>query len=257
MISLDERERVEKKRSAHDAAVARESLAMSDQTVARYLSPPENTTHPLDYTFHLLGDVKGKRILDYGCGDGLNTVMLSRRGAKVIGVDLSPELLALATKRVAANRCDDAILLLGSAHSLPLRDESVDIVFGIGILHHLDLEFASCEVQRVLKKGGRGIFKEPVRNSKLIARLSGLLPMRADASSFERPLTDQEIKDFAAPCKYRGRTFHLILSRLATRFPLLRSSVLTPCEKIDDLLLRLFPSLTHYGSIRVFEIAKC
>jgi SAM-dependent methyltransferase len=257
MISVEERERAEKGRSAHDAAPASESLSISEQTVARYLAPPEETTHPLEYTYHLLGDVKGKTILDFGCGDGLNTVMLSRRGAKVIGVDLSPELLALAKQRVAANHCLEATLVLGSAHALPLRDESVDVVFGIGILHHLDLEFASREVQRVLKKGGRGIFKEPVRNSKLMARMTRLLPMRADVSLFEGPLTDQQIRDFAASCRYRGRTFHLILSRLATRIPLLRSSLLTPCEKLDDLLLRLFPSLTHYGSIRVFEIAKC
>ena len=256
MISVEDRERAEKGRSAHDAAPPGGSLSMSDETVARYLAPPEDTTHPLEYTFHLLGDVQGKTILDYGCGDGLNTVMLSRRGAKVIGVDLSPELLALAKQRVAVNQCLEATLMLGSAHALPLRDESVDIVFGIGILHHLDLEVASREVQRVLKKGGRGIFKEPVRNSKLLARVSRLLPTRADVSRFEGPLTDQQIRDFAASWRYQGRTFHLILSRLATRVPLLRSSLLTPCEKLDDLLLRLFPSLTHYGSIRVFEIAK-
>ncbi len=256
MISVEERERAEKGRSAHDAKPASESFSISEQIVARYLAPPEETTHPLEYTYHLLGDVRGKTILDFGCGDGLNTVMLSRRGAKVIGVDLSPELLALAKQRVAANQCPEATLVLGSAHTLPLRDESVDIVFGIGILHHLDLEVASREVQRVLKSGGRGIFKEPVRNSKLLARVSRLFPTRADVSRFEGPLTDQQIRDFAASCRYRGRTFHLILSRLATRFPPLRSSLLTPCEKLDDLLLRLFPSLAHYGTIRVFEIAK-
>ena len=257
MLSIEERERAERGRSAHDAAPASGSLFMSDETVARYLSPPENTTHPLEYTYHLLGDVKGKTILDYGCGDGSNTVMLSRRGAKVIGVDLSPELLRLAKQRVAANRCNEAMLVLGSAHALPLRDESVDIVFGIGILHHLDLETASREVLRVLNRGGRGIFKEPVRNSKIMARMSRLLPTRADVSQFEGPLTDQQIRNFTASCKYRGRTFHLLLSRLTTRFPVMRSSLLTPCEKIDDLLLRLFPSLTYYGSVRVFEIAKC
>ena len=256
MNSLDERERAEKARSALDAAPAKESLLMSEQTVERYLAPPEDTTHPLEYSYHLLGDVKGKTILDYGCGDGMNTVMLSHRGARVIGVDVSAELLALAKRRVAANRCHEAMLVMGSAHALPLRDESVDIVFGMGILHHLDLDFASREVQRVLKKGGRGIFKEPVRNSKLLARMSNLLPTRADVSSFEQPLTDRDIRHFASSFQYRGRTFHLILSRLATRIPVLRSSLLTPSEKVDALLLRLFPSLNHYGAVRVFEIAK-
>ena len=41
------------------------------------------------------------------------------------------------------------------SHELPLEDESVDVVFGMAILHHLDLQLASDEVFRVLKKGGR------------------------------------------------------------------------------------------------------
>ena len=229
---------------------------MAETTIRRYLAPPENTTHPLEYSFYLLGDVRGKTILEYGCGDGMNTVVLSRRGARVIGLDLSPELLRLAKERSIVNQCEATAFVLGSAHALPLPDESVDLVFGIAILHHLDLETAASEVQRVLKRGGRAIFQEPLRNSKLMARMSRLLPMRADVSRFEKPLTDQEIRDFAASCPYRGRTFHLILARLATRITLLRSSLLTPCEKLDDLLLRRFPSLTHYGSIRVFEIVK-
>ncbi len=256
MISTHERERAEKSRSAFAASQTNRKLKMSETTISRYLAPPENTTQPLEYAFHLLGDVRGKTILEYGCGDGMNTVVLSRRGARVIALDLSPDLLALANERLRVNQCHGSVLVLGSAHELPLHDESVDIVFGIAILHHLDLALAAGEVHRVLKKGGRGIFEEPVRNSKLLARMSRLLPTRADVSRFERPLTDQQIRDFTASCRYRGRTFHLILSRLATRIPRFRKSLLTRFEKLDDMLLRLFPSLAHYGSIRVFEIAK-
>ena len=60
MISVEDRERAEKGRSAQDAAPPGGSLSMPEETVARYLSPPEDTTHPLEYTFHLLGDVQGK-----------------------------------------------------------------------------------------------------------------------------------------------------------------------------------------------------
>ena len=229
---------------------------MSETTISRYLAPPGNTTHPLEYAFHLLGDIRGKTILEYGCGDGMNTVVLSRRGARVIGLDLSPELLALAKERLRVNECHESAFVLGSAHELPLEDESVDIVFGIAILHHLDLEMAAREVHRVLKKGGRAIFQEPLRNSKVVAQVRGLFPKRADVSPFERPLTDKELKEFAAPCRYQARTFQLMLSRLATLIPFFRSPISKTCEHVDATLLRRFPSLSYYGSIKVFEMVK-
>lgn len=49
-----------------------------------------------------LGDVSGKRILDLGCGDGTSTFELARRGAQAIGVDVSPDLIAMAEKRRSA-----------------------------------------------------------------------------------------------------------------------------------------------------------
>ena len=148
------------------------------------------------------------------------------------------------------------MLVLGSAHSLPLPDASVDVIFGISILHHLDLEIASREVHRVLKEGGRAIFLEPVRNSRLLTQMRQLLPKRSDASPFERPMTDEEIRDFATSSEYHSRTFHLILSRLATNLNILRAPTMSICQYVDATLLRVFPSLTYYASINVFQIYK-
>lgn len=256
MISLDERELVEKARSALEASQTTAPLLTSAQTIARYQAPPETTVFPLEYAYHLLGDVRGKTILEYGCGDGLNTVVLANRGARVIALDISPELLAVAQKRLEINRCDGVELLIGSAHTLPLPDESVDIVFGMAILHHLDLKLASREIQRVLKKGGKGIFKEPVRNSKLLARLRPLFPMHADVSPFERPLTDKELKDFAGPFTYRARTFGLPHSSIAGVLPFWSGPAGKFCAHVDSHLLRLLPPLAYYGTVKVFEMVK-
>jgi len=256
MISIDEREFVEKARSASEAALATAPLLTSAATFARYRNPPETTIFPLEYAFHLLGDVRGKTILEYGCGDGLNTVVLANRGARVIALDISPDLLAVAKKRLEINGCDGVELLLGSAHSLPLPDESVDVVFGMAILHHLDLELASREVRRVLRKGGKGIFKEPLRNSKVYAWVRQFLPKHADVSPFERPLTDQELKDFAASCKYLAKTYQLPLSSIAGFMPFLRTPALKLCAHVDAYLLRLFPWLARYGTVKVFKMVK-
>jgi ubiquinone/menaquinone biosynthesis C-methylase UbiE len=45
----------------------------------------------------------------------------------------------------------DVEFIVGSAHDVPLPDESVDVVFGIAILHHLDLKLAARELRRVLR----------------------------------------------------------------------------------------------------------
>lgn len=256
MVSLAERERAEKVRSALAASRTNRDLLVPEATLTRYRAPSDTTVFPLEYAFYLLGDVKGKTIVEYGCGDGIHTVALANLGAKVIALDISAQLLALARKRLDVNGCDGVEFLLASAHSLPLPDESVDIIFGMAILHHLDLELASRELRRVLRKGGRAIFKEPVRNSKLIARVRKFFPRRTDASPFERPLTDLELNDFATPCKQRAKMFQLLLSRCVHSLPFRSERAATVSAHVDAYLLRRFPSLTYYGAVKVFELIK-
>lgn len=257
MASLEVRERAEKIRSSFEASrQTTRPLLMSAETIARYFAPSATTAFPLEYAYHLLGDVRGKTVLEFGCGDGLNTVMLSKRGAKVIAFDISAELIELAAKRVEANGCGRVELLLASAHSLPLKDESVDVVFGMAILHHLDLELASLNVRRVLKNGGRAIFKEPMRNSKLLGKVRQLFPTRPDVSPFERPLTDQEIKGFGTPYISRVRTFQLPSTSLAEFLPIWGGRAAAFCAAVDRQLLQRFPSLAYYGGVKVFEMVK-
>lgn len=243
-------------RSAREAAQTNSHLRLRAATIDRYRAPAETTIFPLEYAFHLLGDVRGKTVLEYGCGDGLNTVVLANRGAKIIALDISAELLEVARKRVEVNGCDGVEFLIGSAHNLPLPNESVDVIFGMAILHHLELDLAAGEVCRVLKKGGRAIFEEPLRNSKLVAKVRGLFPKRADVSPFERPLTDKEMKEFAGPCKYRAKTFQLPLSSLASLVPFGNGRAVRLSNRADAYLLRHFPSVAYYGTIKVFEMLK-
>ena len=146
---------------------------------------------------------------------------------------------------------------VGSAHELPLEDESVDVVFGIAILHHLDLELSSNEVFRVLKKGGRAIFFEPVRNSKAVWFLRNLIPYTSpDVSPFERPLTDAELKDFAAPfAGFHSRAFSLPFVNLIETLGF-TGALLHLAIKVDGMVLRHLPFLKNYASIRVFELKK-
>lgn len=91
----------------------------------------------------------GESILDLGCGDGQLTLRIASTGARVVGVDASPEMLAKARSRgIDAHE--------GNAESLPFADHSFDAVFSNAVLHWVrDQDAMMAEVRRVLKPGGR------------------------------------------------------------------------------------------------------
>ena len=257
--SMQTWERAEIARSTVEATLtADDALRVNRTTFARYASPPAETVFPLEFAYHLLGDVAGLRIVDFGCGSGANTVLLANRGAHVWGVDISEDLIRLARRRLDVNgRAGAAEFIVASAHDLPFPDDSIDIVFGIAILHHLDLPLVSKEVHRVLRPGGRAIFQEPVRNSKVIRFVRSLIPYKApDVSPFERPLTDPELRQFARPfSSARTRPFLLPHVQLASVLPIVKHQIY-PLYNSDGALLKAMPALQHFAGIRVLELTK-
>ena len=257
--SMHQWERAEIARSSVEATrTADRALRVSEATFARYANPPADTAYPLEYSYHLLGDVSGFRVVDVGCGSGANSVLLAGRGAHVWGVDISEDLLRLAARRMTVNGMEGgATFIASSAHDMPFPDNSIDLVFGIAILHHLDLDLVSREIRRVLKPGGRAIFKEPVRNSAVVRFLRSLIPYRApDISAFERPLTDDELQRFAShfsACSVRA--FVLPHVQVGQVLPLTNKYWRT-WYAWDHALLRRAPRLAHYAAIRVIALTK-
>jgi SAM-dependent methyltransferase len=252
-------ERAEIARSSIEATLTADAaLRVSPSTFARYQAPPATTAYPLEYAYHLLGDVSGQRIVDFGCGSGANTALLANRGAHVWGVDISEDLIRLAQRRLQiSGRAGGAQFVVGSAHDLPFPDGSIDVVFGIAILHHLDLQLVAREVHRVLRPGGRAIFQEPVRNSRIIRFVRSLIPYRApDISPFERPLTDQELRQFSMPfSSVRVRPFLLPHVQVGQVLPLIRNHW-QRLYAIDAALLRAVPYIDHFAGIRVVEVTR-
>jgi ubiquinone/menaquinone biosynthesis C-methylase UbiE len=255
---LREWERAEIERSTREAERTPGVGHRSDEKLfARYKNPPAETPYPLEYAYHLVGDIQGKRVLDFGCGTGSNSLLLARRGAFVCGVDISHDLLAIARERL--NRAltpVQAQFIVASAHDLPLASASFDLVFGIAILHHLDLRLVSDEVHRVLKPGGRAIFQEPVRNSRLIEFGRKLLPARDDVSPFEHPLTSTQLAEFGSRFhRVASRAFTLPHIRVARHLGLFKKNV-DSLYRMDATLLKRYPRLEHYSAVRVIELAR-
>lgn len=107
-------------------------------------------------TFSLLGNVKGKKVLDAGCGSGVYSKILAKKGAKVYGVELSSEMVDLAKKYCANMNIE---FKQGSINKLPYASNTFDIVVASLVIHYLKKpETAFKEFYRVLKKGGILIF---------------------------------------------------------------------------------------------------
>jgi len=257
--SMQQWERAEIARSSVEANLtADEALRVGPETFRRYAQPPADTAYPLEYAYYLLGAVDGRRVVDFGCGSGANTALLADRGAHVWAIDISEDLLRLGQRRLAVSgRAGGATFIAGSAHDLPFPDASIDVVFGMAILHHLDLDLVSREVRRVLKPGGRAIFKEPVRNSAAIRVARSLIPYRApDISPFERPLTDAELERFATGFSaWSVRAFGLPHVQVGSVLPVVKK-YWRALYAADRVILKRMPWLARYASVRVISLTR-
>lgn len=102
-------------------------------------------------SYELLGDLAGRTVVDVGCGGGRAVAELAGRGARAIGVDLDPEMIA-----VARDRCPAGEFQVGDACALPLETGSVAGYRADKVLHMLpDPVRAVAEARRVLAPGGR------------------------------------------------------------------------------------------------------
>jgi len=101
----------------------------------------------------------GRTALELGCGTGVFLTRVAPSGARIRGIDLSPDLLAKAHVKIAA--LENVELDCGNAEQLPYPDGCFDAVYGSSVLHHLHLEAALGEALRVLRPGGRIVFAEP------------------------------------------------------------------------------------------------
>lgn len=109
--------------------------------------------------FEHLGDVKGLRVLDAGCGTGYFSRMLAERGAEVVGVDLSGELLAIAEQEEAQNPLGVTFHRADLADLSLLDDASFHVVISNVVLQDVRrYARATAEIFRVLRPEGRFIF---------------------------------------------------------------------------------------------------
>jgi SAM-dependent methyltransferase len=122
---------------------------------------PQANEKLIDAFVRLSGLGAGARVADLGCGSGVFTELLRRRGYSAVGIDISPKLVAVGRAKYPGLE-----LLEGDAENLPFAAGSLDGVLLSGLVHHFpDPRRLAAEVSRVLKPGGRFVAFDPNRTN--------------------------------------------------------------------------------------------
>lgn len=172
------------------------------------------TTPVAGHVVRFAGIVAGESVLDVGTGTGVLAISAARRGAKVDGLDLTPELIEQARENAAIARLPDIVWTQGDAEALPYPDASFDVVASqFGHMFAPRPEIAVAEMRRVLKPGGRIVFATwPPEHfvGRLFAFIGGNSPPppagAAAPASWGNPalITERLDKRFDAPFFERG-----------------------------------------------------
>jgi 2-polyprenyl-3-methyl-5-hydroxy-6-metoxy-1,4-benzoquinol methylase len=174
-------------------------------TLARYDARAARRWLNKEARFRTLGDLHGKQVLDLGCGAGANSALLAKLGARVVGIDISPEAIEVAWRRCRANGVDARVeLVCAPIETASLDPDSFDVVWGDGILHHLidELDVVMRAVARWTRPGGTMLFAEPVNLFPPLRRLRMMLPVAVHGTPNERPLEAAELERV---CSYYAR----------------------------------------------------
>ena len=247
----------------HLAADVDESTLFIDPlALQRYSRPVLRKRFNKEFRFRLLGPLEGKTLLDIGCGDGLNAVMLAKMGARVTGLDISPGAIDVAHRRAELNGVSERMTFIcAPAEIADLAPDSFDIIWGDAILHHVlgDLEEVLQHLVRACKPSGLLLFSEPVNQANSLRRLRALIPVHTDATPDERPLIKAELElleKYTSNLRLRhyglfGRLDRFILTNFNyERSSFVRRTIVNAIDSIDYALLCL-PFVNRLGGVCV------
>lgn len=255
-MEYQERLAIEAEFSDREYQDAIQNLNLNDYMFSLY-KPPYRLWQPRSYAASLFGDLAGKKILDYGCGIGEESLYFALLGAaEVQAVDISQVGVDVTNRRAAHHGMSNRIhASIQDALNMKFPDATFDMVHGLGILHHLDLEPSFNELARVMKPGARAIFIEHIGNFDFIQdQLKGFLRWDKHATETERPLKNKDIRRLSSRYfdEVRIKEFTL-LGRLRRVIRPLGSTLV---EKIDDRILSLVPPLRPLGAKGVVYLKR-
>jgi ubiquinone/menaquinone biosynthesis C-methylase UbiE len=233
-------ERLSREASFHDGTYSKNSRA----GVTKYYGITQICWQ--DYRGFIWQHAPGQHVLEYGCGVGGYTVGLTKVGGKVTGIDISEVALqkADAYAKVRGYRIPFSVM---NAEQMAFADSTYDLIFGAGILHHLDLDRALAELARTLKPTGQAIFLEPLGHNPIINLYRNLTPSMRTPD--EHPLT---MHDLALARRYfdevEVKYYNLVSLAFSPLGKIVRTTrLIDVLNALDQTLFKQFPFLQRYA----------
>ena len=207
-------------------------------------------------TLELLGDVKGKKVLDWGCGSGIYAKLMTKKGAIVKGFDISEEMI-----KIAKRENPQLDLRIGSGLKIPFK-EKFDIVIASLALHYLNnWNKALKEVSRVLKRGGFFIFSSgnPVEESHKSVKCGKKKFHILDNYFTERKIygTWRNIRDKKIAVLAYHKTYETIINTiLRSGFEIVDYKDCYPIKKSKRLFPEFYDEYTRIPFFCVWKVRK-
>lgn len=195
------------------------------------------------YENYLFTHSKNKDVIEYGCGKGTYAFLLAKHGARVTGIDISEVAIKMANAQAEEQGVKNIEFLEQDAEAMEFDDNSIDLIFGTSILHHLHLNKAMNEISRVVKPEGKAVFIEPLGHNPLINLYRKLTPQYRTED--EHPLTMKDLKFIKGFFNLTYFRFFHLFSLLAVPFRNTKifSSLLKIFDNLDAKLFKWLPFL--------------
>jgi len=226
--------------------------------IEKYRKNPRWRYIPKEFVFKTLGNLEGKSVCDFGCGEGVLTSQLAGLGAKVTSVDISPDLIEKARKRVELDGVAHRVnFVVADAEEMKVPAEEFDLVVAYEVLHHVEIPVVMEKLIKSLKPGGRAVIIEPVAFSPILRKVRALTPVAVDGDSDDRQLTKEEVDEIRGFFDSSETTFFRLLGRLARLAPgRFRFPALMTLSVIDRFLLGALPPVRKFSGVVVVHGRK-
>ena len=195
----------------------------------------------------------GDNILEIGCGTNTISKKIVDMDANITIIDISEKAIEIAKQHFQEGIINISCVVM-DAENLKFNDNSFDLVYGSGILHHLSIEKAIVEIKRVLKKDGRAIFYEPLGHNILINFFRSLTPGLRSEDEHPLLINDLElIKEHFPLTKFHYFYFLSLITIPFVKFPIFKG-LIRFINRIDKLLNKIFPFIKKYNWVIIIEI---
>ncbi|MFN3918218.1 MAG: class I SAM-dependent methyltransferase [Flavobacteriales bacterium] len=194
-----------------------------------------------DFSDRIIAFVPNKNVIECGCGVSTFSPEFAPLANSLLGIDISDEAVRQSKEKADNAGLTNCEFKVMNAEDLKVEDNSVSLIFGSGIIHHLDLDVFYKEAERVLDSKGKIIFMEPLGHNPFINFYRWITPKMRTPD--EHPLLRKDLKQIAKHFKVVNIKYYYFFSMAAIPFRRTRifGGMLNTLDAVDQFFFSCIP----------------